>query len=99
MKNQTKKLIVCYYLVLAIALIAKVTNTVYAGSMVVDHGKKIQGLEEQKRELDYQKSILTQEIANNQSLPLLAEVAKTNNYSPISRPIFIVASDNVASAL
>lgn len=95
-KNQ---IIACYYILLVVAITAKVVTTVYAGSMVVDHGKKISKLEQQKRELDYRKSILTHEIAQNRSLHRLTEVAEKNNYSPISKPIIITASDNVASAL
>lgn len=99
MKINKNKIIACYYLVLGLALVTKVATTVYSGSMVVDHGKKISKLEQQKRELDQNKSVLTREIAQNKSLERLTEVAQKNNYSPISRPIVITSSANVASAL
>lgn len=99
MRTTNNRIIASYYLLIALALGVKIFTTVYAGSMVIDHGKKIALLEDQKKELEYRKSILTGEIAQNKSLHRLTSLAESGNYSPISNPIVLTHSANVASAL
>jgi cell division protein FtsL len=99
MTINNKYLLTFYYCFLIMAIVVKAASTVYAGSVVVNHGNKLAELDQQKQALEHKKAILTQEIALNKSLNRLTEVATTKGYFPISNPSVIKGAESVASAL
>lgn len=93
------KLINLYYIFLATLVVTKIVATVYSGSTVVDHGKKIAQLESQKQELAHKQAVARREIAQNKSLYNLTAVLEQNNFESIKNPLVVTVDGSLASAL
>lgn len=94
-----KQLVTGYLCVLAAIVLVKTVSTVYSGSMVVNHGKRMAELQQTKKMLVHQKAVYTQEIAQSTSLYRLTAEASGESFVNISQPLVVTGSTNVASAL
>lgn len=92
------KKITLYYTTIALLLLFQVVSTVFQGSTIVGHGKKIAQTESQITALTAEKRQLTAAITQESSLITVASSVDMSVFTPIQSPLVISVHTTVASA-
>ncbi len=90
------KYLVFYFIIISL-LAGKAVNTIYQGSMIVNHGSKIAQLQKEKQLLNNRQLELTNQIAENYSISNILASDEMTEYTTIAKPIVIKGSTTVAS--
>ncbi|GEM_PF-6155940 len=86
-----------FYFIMISLLAGKAANTIYQGSMIINHGSKIAQLQKEKQRLNNRQLELTNQIAENYSINSILSSEEMAEYTTIVNPIVIKGSTKVAS--
>lgn len=92
-----KKSYIFYYSLIGIVTLAAVVQTVFTGSLHVQHGKQFKNLTVEKKNLESQKSQLQLALAKEQNINSLQTFVLSEQFENISNVQYIAKSSALAS--
>jgi len=87
---------ISYYLTIATVVSVKMVETVFSGSVLVGKGTTVSELKQQKQALLQQKQLLSEQLAQAESLTKLDQT-QVASFNAISNPIVLEIPSTVAS--
>jgi hypothetical protein len=91
------KKITTYYVLGALFLAAQVVYTVYQGSLAINYGPHLAGLEAKKQALAQTQQKLSYQAAGSISLMTMTQTDEYNQFQPISQTVKLSVGQAVAS--
>lgn len=87
-----------YYSLLGLLLVTQVAFTLYKTSLVVVHSQRQQKLSQASQELQQKEQRMRVQLSAQNSLLTVTQDEQLAAYQPISQPIVLHLSDNLAAA-
>ncbi|PIY79710.1 MAG: hypothetical protein COY81_01185 [Candidatus Pacebacteria bacterium CG_4_10_14_0_8_um_filter_43_12] len=93
------KIITIYYLILAAIGVGKTLTTLYARSVVINHGNQVYQLQQEKYQLQQKKLALMTSLSEKNSILTLQDQTDLSAYEPIATPIVLTLRSLASSQL